>query len=716
MPTGLAAEMGEASHTPGSGATPVASSTPSVHDADTMEIHRRLAGPLLVLGGAALLAAVPYSIWTGALGVEALPWLGIGCTFLVTAGFLRVRLQDHEIAHWFAVVAGCFALIQALDAVLAVLADPADPSRLLAAAALGYHLASVVAVIAFAHVLGLFPDGLVTAPSERRSLRALRVLVVFPPLVFVTAPTILLPTYHDLPVVANPFHLAGTEPVVPVAFVVGVVLLVGRYRRGSTDARRRIRWLLVPALLAGFAAVMDLLLATQPHTATQVLIDTIWIASLLALPVAIAIALLRPDLLDVDRVLRRSLVYGSLWVLIALVYVVAAAGLGMAAGQRLDVGVAIVLTVIATLIFQPARRRLEQLADRWVFGARIDSAQVVTRLGATLAETFDLDILLPHIERTLEEGLGLAWARVRLDGDRVTASQGHDDSTPVVEPELTVPINLGTEALGVLQCGPRTNGAPLTDEDRDLVVTLARQAALAVRNVKLTAELADRLAEVRRQATELERSRVRLVRAQETERRRIERNIHDGVQQDLVALLSHCSRIRGQLSRDPAAATGLLDQFQVSLQRVIADLRELAHGIHPTVLTDRGLLEAVEALAARSPIPVTVRADASLRGLRFAEEVEGAGYFTVAEALTNVLKHAGAAHTEVALLRSNGSLQIEVHDNGSGFPPTPTTGNGLANLAERLAALGGRLDIDSTGTGTTVRATLTIVGSDLSRG
>jgi signal transduction histidine kinase len=388
----------------------------------------------------------------------------------------------------------------------------------------------------------------------------------------------------------------------------------------------------------------------------------------------------------------------------------------MAAGQRLDVGVAIVLTVVATLVFQPARRRLERLADRWVFGARIDSAQLVTRLGSTLAETFDLDTLLPHIERTLEDGLGLAWARVRLEGEGAPGPEGDDDAERGLRPELIVPINLGTEVLGELTCGPRTNGAPLTDEDRDLVVTLARQAALAVRNVKLTAELADRLAEVRRQATELEQSRARLVRAQETERRRIERNIHDGVQQDLVALLSHCGRIRSQLSRDPAAATGLLDQFQASLQRVIADLRELAHGIHPTLLTDRGLLEAVEALAARSPIPVTVRADPSLRGLRFAEEVEGAGYFTVAEALTNVLKHAHAAHTEVSLLRSNGSLWIEVHDNGTGFDRSWTTGNGLANLAERLTALGGQLDVASTGAGTTVRATLTIAGSDLPRG
>jgi signal transduction histidine kinase len=266
---------------------------------------------------------------------------------------------------------------------------------------------------------------------------------------------------------------------------------------------------------------------------------------------------------------------------------------------------------------------------------------------------------------------------------------------------------LGSEVLGQVRCGPRSNGTPLTEHDRELVVTLARQAALAVRNVKLTAELADRLQEVQDQAAELERSRVRLVRAQETERRRIERNIHDGVQQDLVALLSHGARIRTKLASDPASAAELLEQFQAGLRRVIAELRELAHGIHPTLLTDRGLLEAVEALAARSPIPVAVRADASLRGLRFAEEVEGAGYFTVAEALANVLKHSQADRAEVSLSRSNGSLRIEVRDDGVGFDRADaTTGSGLSNLAERLSALGGRLDIDRRDPGTTVRATL----------
>ena len=589
-------------------------------------------------------------------------------------------------------------------------------------ASLAYHLGAVGAVIAVAHVLGLFPDGHAAVPSERRALGVLWLLFALPPLAFVASPTIVLPAYHSPPTVANPFQLVDAGPVaaigsiglamIPAAFVVGLALLVRRYRRGTREVRRRIRWLLVPGLPAGFAAVLDgLARAIEADAIVWLMIDTVWVASLLALPLAIAVALLRPDLADVDRVLRKSLVYGSLWSLIAVAYVAAATGLGMVAGQRLDVGVAIVVTVVATLLFQPARQRLERLADQWVFGARVDPARLVAQLGATLAETFDLDTLLPHIAETLRHGLGLRWVRVRLRSDGGPDGLAGELPVPDPAPALTVPIVLGTELLGHVQCGPRSSGAGLTDEDRELVVTLARQAALAVRNVKLTAELSERLQQVGAQAAELERSRAQLVRAQETERRRLERDIHDGVQQDLVALLGHSGRIKAQMARDPASAVELLETFQAGLQRVIADLRELAHGIHPTLLADRGLLEAVEALAARNPVPVTVRADPSLRGTRFPEEVEGAGYFTVAEALAKVLKHARADQVEVSLQRSNGSLRIEIHDDGVGFDHRQVNGDGLANLSERLAALGGQLDVDSTDGSTVLRAVLAASGT-----
>nr|WP_274387765.1 GAF domain-containing sensor histidine kinase [Salsipaludibacter albus] len=307
---------------------------------------------------------------------------------------------------------------------------------------------------------------------------------------------------------------------------------------------------------------------------------------------------------------------------------------------------------------------------------------------------------------TLEDGLGLTWARVHLDGPAAPASS--HDAPPPTPPVLAVPIELEGEHLGTVECGPRRDG-DLTDDDRLVVETLARQAALAVRNVRLTAELA-------RQADRLAASRTRLVRAQEVERRRIERNIHDGVQQELVALISQAGQVGRDLDHDPAAAATDLADLQVGLRRVLKDLRELAAGIHPSLLSDRGLLAAVESLAARNPVPVTLRADPRLRSLRASEEVEGAGYFTVAEALANSLKHAEASCVDVTLSRAGDSLHITVHDDGRGFgvgagPDRDGRfgGNGLSNLAERVTALGGEFQVvGGPDRGTTVTAVLPV--------
>jgi signal transduction histidine kinase len=653
-----------------------------------MEIHRRLPAVLLLLGAVAVLVAVPFILARGGLGKE-MPWLLAMAIFLGVAAYTWRRLPDHPGAWWFAVAGGLAALVQAVDGVALFLVADATRPHLLALVMLVQQLGIVCAVAAIAHLFGLFPSGRVQHRHERVVLRSLWVFLVFPPIVLIASPTVLLPSYYEMGAVANPYAMSGLEAVGGVAgaitvgsqalFAAGAVLLVGRYRRAEPRDRRRIRWLLLPAVLAVTAVLVDILVGGVGWPA--LLLTFLWISTMILLPVAMSVALLRPELLDVDLVLRRSLVYAFLWLLIAGAYVAAAAGLGVAAGQRFSVGVAITLTVGATLLFHPARQWLERLADRWVFGARTDPTRLISRLGTALEDTVGLESLLPRMADTLQEGLGVRWARVRLE----PAPPVGDD-----EPVLTVPIVLGDERLGVVECGPRDSG-PLTDDDRAIVATLARQAALAVRNVRLTAEL--------------EASRARLVRAQDAERRRIERNIHDGVQQDLVALTGHAAHVRSELQRDPAAGERALTELQEGLRRVIGELRELAHGIHPSLLSDRGLLEAVEALASRSALPVSVRADPSLRGMRFAEEIEGAGYFTIAEALANAGKHAQARQVEVSLARSNGSLRIAVHDDGTGFDPTEVMGEGLANLAERLAALGGRLDVTSEpGSGTTVTA------------
>jgi signal transduction histidine kinase len=663
-------------------------------------LRRRLPVFLLLVGAIALAVTVPVVLADGRAAKE-LPWIAGTSIFVVTAAIVLRRRPHASVARWFAASAGLVGVVQALDGLL-VRSAPTVSAQRLSWLALAYQLASVAGGIALTHLLGLFPDGRPERSFELRLLRALWWLVPIPFLGLVTTTSLVLPSYHQAGTIANPYQLdalawagpliGGLLSALQGVFVLGVVLLVPRYRRADADRKRRIRWLLVPTVFAAGVAVTDLVAWRlfpdgAPSVGAELGLTALWIVAIASLPVAIAVGVLRPDLLDVDRLLRRSLVYAALWASIAVVYVLAAAGLGLAASQRLPLGLAIALTVGATLVFQPARTRLERAADRWVFGTRTDPAHLVSRLGATLEGTVELESLLPRMADTLQEGLGVSWARVRLD----TAAVG-DDGEP---PALSVPIELDGEQLGVVECGPRRQGA-LTPDDAALVATFARQAALAVRNVRLTAEL--------------ERSRARLVRAQEVERRRIERDLHDGVQQDLVALLGHSARVRQELDRDPVAGSAALDDLQAGLRHVLGDLRELAHGIHPSVLSDRGLLEAVESLAARSVVPVAVRADPALRGMRFAQEIEGAGYFTVAEALANASKHAAATTIDVTLAHHRGGLDITVRDDGRGFEPATAVGEGLVNLAERVAALGGRLDVEARpGVGTTLSAHLRLV-------
>ena len=641
-----------------------------------------------------------------------LAWIASTLVLLAAATAVRRQRPNLALSAWFAVLAAGTAWGQLLDTALTPLSDAGASAWLIAATNAGADLWLVMTQVAGINLFVVFPDGVVRHRRERWVARGAWLLLVVPVVVTMATPVVGVPWYVDIPATPNPYNVLplaldaaasqAISGVLDMSVVVAWVLLAVRYSGLDEAGRRRVRWLLLPVVVAVVGMALDVVVR---ESAPWVL-NLVFVGLPAMTGAAIAMALLWPDGIDVDRVLRRSVVYGVLWVAIAGVYTGAAAMVGFAAGRRLSVGAAVLLTVMATLAFQPARTGLERLADRWVFGSRADPTQVIARLGATLEDTYDLRTLLPRMAATLEEGLRLEWARVRLDGHGITDRRGlPPPPSPVA---FSVPIVLDGQPLGAVECGPRRDG-DLTDEDRVVVATLARQAALAVRNVRLTTELAQ-------QAEDLATSRTRLVRAQESERRRIERNIHDGVQQDLVALIGQAGEVERTLDRGPTQVTDELAHLRDGLQRVLDDLRELAAGIHPSLLSDHGLLTAVESLAARHPVPVTLRADPGLRALRAAEEVEGAGYFTVAEALANSLKHADAASVAVTLTRADGSLCIDVSDDGCGFDTSigvdgmaPALGNGFTNMAERVTALGGVFEVASSPAGgTTVSARLPI--------
>jgi signal transduction histidine kinase len=241
---------------------------------------------------------------------------------------------------------------------------------------------------------------------------------------------------------------------------------------------------------------------------------------------------------------------------------------------------------------------------------------------------------------------------------------------------------------------------PIDPAKEKLVGDLAAQAGLVLSNVRLTEELRARLDDLRA-------AQKRLVTAQDEERRRLERNIHDGAQQQLVALAVKARLARTLTERDPAKTVEMLSQIETDTQDALHDLRDLARGIYPPLLADEGLAPALQAQARKSPVPVTVEAD----GVgRLPQEVEAAVYFSVLEALQNVAKYAEATSASVSFERSNGELRFRVEDDGRGFDPSATgPGSGLQGIADRVAALDGRVEIVSEpGAGATLSGSIPV--------
>lgn len=654
-----------------------------------------------------LLLAIAVACWT-AVAIARLPtavdsvwsWMLAYAAVLAVVTTIVACLPRHPLSIWFAVTS-TVSVSEAAVAVLSAQVEAGAEPFAVAGWTFAVQTTYLLPGIAISRVLACYPDGVPGDRLERRVLRLPWLLLLVPVSLLLGSATVVIPFYVHAPVpVPNPFALAPlVDPVVggavqesagPAAVLVGALLLTRRYRRHAGAERRRIRRLLMPLVLLPVPLIAQ---GLPDAPGRDELVSFAWVCVMVAFCVALAFGMLAPESTSADRAVRGIALYGALWTTIAVASVAIAAAVGNAAGALLPVGWAVTLATIAAVAVQPLRARLERLADRWVFGDRPDPVRVIAVLGASLAETYDLDELLPRMQLALRAGLDLEWARVRLTP--VTGAAPVDAGPAAV---LVAPIELGGERVGVIECGPRRAGR-LGDAERELVETFARQAAMAVRNVRLKEELAGR-------AEELGRSRVRLVQAQERERRRIERDIHDGVQQELTALIGAVGHARWTYERSPAAVGGELDELAEGLRRVLGELRDFARGIHPSVLSDRGLLAAVEAIAARQPIPVRVRADPALRGQRLPEHVESAAYFVVAESIANALKHSAGTEVVVELRVVDGArLEACTRDDGAGFDPAVSPLGGLASLQDRLAAVGGALVIESApGAGASVTA------------
>jgi signal transduction histidine kinase len=294
---------------------------------------------------------------------------------------------------------------------------------------------------------------------------------------------------------------------------------------------------------------------------------------------------------------------------------------------------------------------------------------------------------------------GPAWTAVWLPAVHPDAKQYGD--------HRAVPVAHLGELLGLIIVRRAVDAEPFDPDDESALVELARQLGLALHNVRLDSALQASLAELAERNEELQASRLRIVTAADTSRRAIERNLHDGAQQHLVALAVKLGLAR-QIAEDGDVETvlGLLGDLRTDVQDTIGQLRELAHGIYPPLLRDRGLSEALGTAAARSPLPCIV--DVELPG-RYAEEVETAAYFCCLEAMQNAGKYAGEGATITVRVRGDDeTLTFELSDDGVGFDSATTKlGHGFLNMQDRLGAIGGELTVGSNpGQGTTVSATI----------
>ena len=482
-----------------------------------------------------------------------------------------------------------------------------------------------------------------------------------------------------------------------------IVSLILRFRRSRGDEREQLKWFLFATAFLVATFVVGAFSASGSNSPLRLVVPVLMLLAMLGLPVATGVAILKYRLYDIDIVISRTLVYGALAAFITAVYVGIVVGVGtlVGSGGQPNLVLSIVATAIVAVAFQPVRERLQKVANRLVYGKRATPYEVLSQFSERVAESYAADDVLPRMARVLADGTGAAhadvWLRAGdilrhaaswpLDSSAAEPARVVGDSLPeMLDTDRAVEVRHQGELLGALTITKR-KGESLTPVEEKLLTDLAAQAGLVLKNVGLTAELLARLEDLRA-------SRQRLVAAQDEERRRLERNLHDGAQQNLVALKVKLGLAEMFAEKDPARAKQTLAELKVDTDEALETLRDLARGIYPPLLADKGLVAALESQARKATLPVQVDAD----GVgRYPQDVEAAVYFCCLEALQNVQKYAAAKSAVVKLDGSEDGLTFEVTDDGQGFDGASVKrGAGLTNMTDRIDALGGRLEVSST--------------------
>jgi signal transduction histidine kinase len=630
---------------------------------------------------------------------------------------------------------GPLVLVGATIGAVGALASAVDSHRAPSGAAglladLGVRLAATLLPAVALHFLLALPNGFLATPGRRRGALTM----------YVTSGIVGIALLSDRDrVVIWPLVLLWL-----LALGCGVAGAHSRYVSAGATDRRRMQWV-GWALAVGAEAVLVVIalsaLTSHPNHPAA------WAVAVTGVvPLALIASTFSKAVARVDRLVTYTVSLAGLTALVVAVYAVVVLALGRSpqGSERSLLLLSMGAAALAALIWLPARRWLNDTVNRVVYGELVSPDESLRTWGSRLTRAIPMDELLLQLCESLRKTMNLVSAEVW------TGADGHyewatgvphrapapllvgEKERPVVARagvsggrwlEIWLPDILGPhrsasvrvaplahqgELLGLIVARRADDGDAFTEEDDRVLAELARQVGLALHNVQLDSALQASLAELRLANEELRASRARIVAAGDAERRKLERNLHDGAQQHLVALAVKLRLAKDAVEDDPPAAIEMMDELRTDIQDAIQELRALAHGIFPPLLMSGGLAEALPAAAARAALPTT----ADVRGVgRYPTEVEAAVYFCCLEALQNAGKHAGeGAKAKLRVWEDEGVLHFEVTDDGVGFTPSASAdslGHGFVNMADRLGAFDGCVDVHSSpGHGATISGEL----------
>jgi len=629
-----------------------------------------LVGALVGLCGAVILAYRPRHVVGVVVAVTGLFWAvdGLASAYAVWGLTQRPAAPLTGLAYWFFSEAGSLLLV-ALPVLLVLYPSGRLPDG-------RWRTVAVVAVVmslALPVTLMLAPDRAIydgILPAD-----AVRLL-----------PKVELP----LPVEAARIALRVAQVVTLAALPLSAAVVFARHARAEGVERTRLRWLLWAALVCLLAGGVMMLDVGGPFGLAAL------VTALVVTSASVAIGVVRPQTGDIDALVGGTLVYGGIAVGVVVVDLLVLAAASRLLGDRLaERQVTLVVLVLAVAAYGPLRSWLTAVVRRRLMGRRDERYEVVSALAERLEQTGSLEEQLPALAGAVAEAFRVSYVRVEVlgpGGEGVSATHG-------VAPRATrsFPISYRGERIGALDLPDGGIRGMLSRRDEALLLDVVRQAATAVRSMLL--------------ARQLQESREQLVLSREEDRRRIRRDLHDGLGPVLGGVAMRLDAAGNAVSTDPQTAHRLVVQSRAEITEALADVRRLVHGLRPPALDDLGLLAAVEQQASRSRtagLDVAVEADA-LDGLPAAVEV--AAYRIVSEALTNVTRHADARSAVVSLAAGPADLAVEVRDDGRGIDAAAVAGVGLRSLRERVEELGGRYEVVCPPSGgTTVRAWLPIGG------